>query len=161
MFGRKRLNYVILLDYAPLRMLLIMSHPTLSASTFSSLAEATLRNSPGLSFTLLASFRALFGVNPLVRCIVWNAISSSLTSRVKPAYLLWALMFLKDYVSEHANRLITGGLDEITFRKWSRDDNRVFFLFFYFCFQISWASQMGGDPVVFCKAPVDCKDYKT
>lgn len=36
----------------------------------------------------------------------------------RPVHLLWALLFLKVYGSEHTHRMIAN-VDEKTFRKWS------------------------------------------
>lgn len=62
-------------------------------------------------------FRARFGVTPKVATIVWNRIECTVLRRCSQMHLLWGLLFLKTYGSEHVNCSITKG-DEKTFRKW-------------------------------------------
>ena len=63
-------------------------------------------------------FRAHFGVSPLVRSIVWSMVLESLPHGAQPIHLLWALLFLKVYATEHVRKSMTGA-NEKTFRKWS------------------------------------------
>ena len=42
----------------------------------------------------------------------------SLPKQASPVHLLWSLMFLKVYASEHINSMIAE-VDEKTFRKWT------------------------------------------
>ena len=63
-------------------------------------------------------FRGLFGVSPKARAKVWALIESAIPSRSTPQRLLWALLFLNVYASEHAHSLIAH-VDEKTFRKWA------------------------------------------
>lgn len=63
-------------------------------------------------------FRALIGVSPAVCATVWSMLRASLPPKASPAHLLWALLFLKVYATEHTSSIIAGA-DEKTFRKWS------------------------------------------
>lgn len=65
-------------------------------------------------------FRANFGTTPAICAILWGMISPNETmpKGVKYFHLLWALMFLKLYASEH----VLSGIakcDEKTYRKWT------------------------------------------
>jgi hypothetical protein len=62
-------------------------------------------------------FRSLFGTSPNVCSIVWGKIQEVCTEGT-PQHLLWALMFLKSYNTEHGNKSITG-VDEKTYRLWA------------------------------------------
>lgn len=61
-------------------------------------------------------FRAFFGVSPKICPIVWNALVSKVPPSCQPRFLLWALLFLKIYASEHVHSNIVGS-DEEGFRK--------------------------------------------
>jgi hypothetical protein len=66
-------------------------------------------------------FRAHFGATPHICHLLWNEIAARNLhpQTTKPLYLLCALMFLKLYATEHVHRALVG-LDERTFREWSR-----------------------------------------
>lgn len=67
--------------------------------------------------TTLNRFRALFGVTPLTCAIIWNRLRTVIPEGGSPNHLLWALLFMKIYATEHVNRSLTGA-DEKTLRKW-------------------------------------------
>lgn len=93
----------------------------ISAAIFLANGCLMLRKAPGLSQVVEERrFRALFGATPEVCENLWSWIGGDLPKRASPKHLLWALMFLKIYASEHVHRLIAGA-DEKTFRKWSWD----------------------------------------
>ena len=60
------------------------------------------RQSRGSVQTEMARFRALIGVSPRVVSYLWATIDprEQMPQGVKPAHLLWCLMFLKVYASE-------------------------------------------------------------
>lgn len=65
-------------------------------------------------------FRSLFGTSPLVCSKVWNKLndeSVNTRSEGEPKHLLWALILLKTYSTEHVMRSILGA-DEKSLRKW-------------------------------------------
>ena len=64
-------------------------------------------------------FREFFGVSPVICSTVWETLLStqSIPSSGKPCHLLWALLFLKRYLTEHVMSSIIGA-DEKTIRKW-------------------------------------------
>jgi hypothetical protein len=65
-------------------------------------------------------FRSNFGATPEICCILWGMLSPENTMKkgVKCCHLLWALMFLKLYVSEHV-LCSMANCDQKTFRKWA------------------------------------------
>lgn len=101
---------------------LVMSRntfPSVSASTFAHHASEMMRCTPGLSQVVQERrFRALFGISAAVCAKAWDLIVDDLPHGASPVHLLWSLLFLKVYASEHNNHLITGA-DEKTFRKWT------------------------------------------
>lgn len=62
-------------------------------------------------------FISMFGVSAKICSILWGLIRLNLSEGSKPAHLLWALMFLKNYGIEESNRAILNA-DEKTIRKW-------------------------------------------
>lgn len=66
--------------------------------------------------TGLRRFKSFFGVSPEVCAKVWNLLVSDATS--DPKHLLWCLLFLKQYGTEHERRVILNA-DEKTVRKWT------------------------------------------
>jgi hypothetical protein len=64
-------------------------------------------------------FRALFGIGPDVCGHIWNHISRYgwKPPKMRPKYLLWALLFLKVYGTETALSVIAK-TSRKTFRKW-------------------------------------------
>lgn len=82
-------------------------------------AHPILRRGKGIRTNVfLRRFKALLGVTPLVCSVAWKKLSAKLPEKAKPRHLLWALLFLKVYATEHCNRALTG-VDEKTFRLWS------------------------------------------
>lgn len=63
-------------------------------------------------------FRSFFGVSPAVCSLVWDTIGTNLPRGGMPEHLLWALMFLKIYSTEHVHCSFAK-CDEKTYRKWS------------------------------------------
>eukprot|EP00172_Hildenbrandia_rubra_P000214 Plantae.Rhodophyta-Hildenbrandia_rubra.ctg10970.p1 GENE.Plantae.Rhodophyta-Hildenbrandia_rubra.ctg10970~~Plantae.Rhodophyta-Hildenbrandia_rubra.ctg10970.p1 ORF type:complete len:128 (-),score=5.45 Plantae.Rhodophyta-Hildenbrandia_rubra.ctg10970:13-396(-) len=96
-----------------------MSSLSLSSAAFELHASKMIARAPDLSRVVAQRrFRALFGASPAVCATAWNLMRSSLPPRSSPAHLLWGLLLLKAYSSEHVNCAITGS-DEKTSRKWS------------------------------------------
>lgn len=64
-------------------------------------------------------YHAFFGASPYVCSLLWAylASSGSLDSACVPKHLLWCLLFLKTYATEHVLAVIVGA-DEKTVRKW-------------------------------------------
>lgn len=62
-------------------------------------------------------FVSLFGVSHNICSIIWRYIEPNLPNGSTPSHLLWALLFLKNYNTEEANRAIIKS-DEKTIRKW-------------------------------------------
>lgn len=92
---------------------------SLSAQEFQERAAQALRRARGLSAAVEnRRFQPLFGVSPALRAVAWNLMGSSLPRGPSPRHLLWALLFLKVYATEHVSAIISG-VDEKTFRKWS------------------------------------------
>ena len=63
-------------------------------------------------------FRSMFGVSSAVCAAVWDSLANELPTGGCPIHLLWSLLFLKTYATEHVNSSIAG-VDEKTFRKWT------------------------------------------
>ena len=96
-----------------------MSRPAVSSESFSWIALPLMRQARDLSLAdYPRRFRALFGASPAVCSVVWSLASRSLPPKARPIHLLWALLFLKVYATEHANASLAG-VDEKTFRKWA------------------------------------------
>ena len=90
-----------------------------SGEQFLLLASGLLGRAPGLTMTVAKRrFRALFGVSPVVCAAAWSIAGPQLPRGARPKHLLWALMFLKIYGTEHTHAAIAH-VDEKTFRKWS------------------------------------------
>ena len=49
--------------------------------------------------------------------MIWNRLIGKLPPGSRPVHLLWSLLFLKRYDTEHVNRSLTQA-DEKTWRKW-------------------------------------------
>ena len=64
-------------------------------------------------------FREFFGCSPSICSIVWEKLSAtnSIPPTGKPVHLLWTLLFLKRYTTEHVMSSMVGA-DEKTLRKW-------------------------------------------
>lgn len=67
--------------------------------------------------TGMRRFISFFGVSPIVCEKAWFLLKNLRPAGAKPEHLLWALIFLKQYNTEHVNHSITR-VDEKTFRKW-------------------------------------------
>ena len=63
-------------------------------------------------------FRANFGTTVRVCVMLWDRIGRKRPPGARQEHLLWALLFLKTYGTEHVNSMICS-VDEKTFRKWS------------------------------------------
>ena len=63
-------------------------------------------------------FRAIFSTKVRVCVMLWDRIGRKRPPGARQEHLLWALLFLKTYGTEHVNSMICSG-DEKTFRKWS------------------------------------------
>ena len=63
-------------------------------------------------------YSALFGVTPHITFVLRNRLLLRLPSKSEPRHLLWSLLFLKLYGSEHVRACLTM-VSEKTFRKWS------------------------------------------
>lgn len=91
----------------------------LTSADFIALGASVVRKDRNLtSADGLRRFRALFGLSPKACCFLWQLLATRLPPSPNPAHLLWGLLFLKVYRSEHVHATITG-VDEKTFRKWS------------------------------------------
>lgn len=60
-------------------------------------------------------FKSFFGVSPAICAKLWLLTKPRLTPDVREIHLLWSLLFLKCYHTEHVNRSIAS-CDEKTFR---------------------------------------------
>lgn len=63
-------------------------------------------------------YKSFFGVTPTVCSICWEKLKPILPVGAEPKHLLWCLLFLKQYGSEHNRRTILKA-DEKTIRKWT------------------------------------------
>jgi len=66
-------------------------------------------------------WKATFGASPEVISKLWYLCDpvNHLPNGVEPVHILWAMLFLKLYMSESVHAQMVGGVDEKTFRKWS------------------------------------------
>lgn len=62
-------------------------------------------------------FRSFYGISPNVCSAVWQMIEDK-PAGAQPKHLLWCLLFLKRYNTEHVNAAIVK-VDEKTFRLWT------------------------------------------
>lgn len=62
-------------------------------------------------------FRAFYGVSPEVCAILWNFLTEK-PNGAQLKHLLWTLLFLKRYNTEHVNAALVLA-DEKTFRLWT------------------------------------------
>lgn len=67
--------------------------------------------------TGLRVFRSFYGCSPQVCSKIWSLIEKTAPVASRPKHLLWCLLFLKRYNTEHVNSAITH-VDEKTFRGW-------------------------------------------
>ena len=76
-----------------------------------------------VSETYKKRYAAAFGLSPYMTSVLWYRLAEAqqldyvLPPKTLPIHLLWGLLFLKLYSTEHINSLICG-VDEKTFRKW-------------------------------------------
>jgi hypothetical protein len=68
--------------------------------------------------TAMRRYRSTFGTSPLVSAKLWIALEQYHAECAAPKHLLFALVFLNLYQSEHVSRIICDGVDEKTFRKY-------------------------------------------
>ena len=66
-------------------------------------------------------WKSSFGAPPEVCCELWNKIDpyKTMPAGVDPKHILWALLFLTVYDTEHNSAQRLGNVDEKTYRKWS------------------------------------------
>lgn len=62
-------------------------------------------------------FTSLFGTSPAMCSLMWGMLLEDLPEGGKPKHLLWALIFLKTYGTEHVMRACIGADEKIS-RKW-------------------------------------------
>jgi hypothetical protein len=69
-------------------------------------------------------FVSLFGCSPEMAAEIWHCIKSNegdnLRSGAQPFHLLWAFLFMKIYANECTLCAMVGGVDEKTFRNWTK-----------------------------------------
>ena len=99
-----------------------MKAPTIS--DFETEGSKIMNRSKKSFYTFNRRFRAHFGTTPTVCLIIWERLDpfeSILPYHrgVQFKHLLWALLFMKIYGTEHLHTSLVGGVDEKTFRKWS------------------------------------------
>jgi hypothetical protein len=63
-----------------------------------------------------------FGAPPKVCCILWNKIDpyKTMPAGLDSKHILWALLFLTVYDTEHNSSQRLGNVDEKTYCKWSK-----------------------------------------
>jgi len=101
---------------------LTLQHPQLimiiGPSVFAEIGDCIFSKAHGLCRTVRSRrFSALFGATPTVCAIAWSRIQPSAPVHSHPKHLMWALLFLKLYATEHVNSALVG-VDEKTWRKW-------------------------------------------
>lgn len=64
----------------------------------------------------LRKFRSFFGVSPTICELLWTNMKNKMSGS-QTKHLLWCLLFLKAYNTEHINASIVN-VDEKTFRLW-------------------------------------------
>ena len=91
-------------------LLTLVSMPPLSyfpPSSFTRCSSEMLRRAPEACVTSAERrFRGLFGTSPAICATVWSMLGASLPRGAAPSHLLWALLFLKNYATEHVNSSI-------------------------------------------------------
>ena len=88
------------------------------AIDFGVLGDDIFKRAHGLSHVVrIRRFSALFGATPIACNRAWKMIENYLPPGCLPKHLLWAMIFIKIYATEHVNATITES-DEKTFRKW-------------------------------------------
>jgi hypothetical protein len=90
----------------------------MSADCFWTLGHLLTRHKlEGSSETGIRKFREFFGCSPEICSMVWNLLRDHIPVYGTPSHLLWALLFLKRYLTEHVMSSLIGA-DEKTIRKW-------------------------------------------
>ena len=66
-------------------------------------------------------WKSSFGAPPEVCCVLWNKIDpyKTMPAGVNPKHILWALLFLTVYDTEHNSAQRLGNVSKKTYRKWS------------------------------------------
>lgn len=89
-----------------------------SAETFWQVGHKITRYNTDCSIAVgYRKFRSFFGVSPSVCATVYANLSSVRSVKSRPKHLLWTLLHLKNYATEHINAALVG-VSEKTFRKW-------------------------------------------
>lgn len=86
-------------------------------SEFVKCAEVIMRKPKGSCNIFNRRFSAFFGTDVGVCAKLWVMIPREKDG--KPCHMLWALLFLKLYESEHVHATLCN-CDETTFRRWSK-----------------------------------------
>lgn len=90
-----------------------------SDQMFIKCAETIMNKSTDLSTqSTVRRFKSLFGICPMSCAVLWESLSSSSNFKGHPHHVLWGLMFLKIYGTEHVHASLAG-CHEDTFRKWT------------------------------------------
>ncbi|KAL3792212.1 hypothetical protein ACHAW5_004087 [Stephanodiscus triporus] len=90
-------------------------------------------------------WKSSFGAPPEVCCELWNKIDpyKTMPAGVDPKHILWALLFLTVYDTEHNSAQRLGNVDEKTYRKWSK--LFVIAISYLECEVIVWDNRFLGD----------------
>jgi hypothetical protein len=77
-----------------------------------------------MNSTFYPRWKSSFGAPPKVCFVLWNKINpyKTMPAGVNPKHILWALLFLTVYDTEHncSSSQGLGNMDEKTHRKWSK-----------------------------------------
>ena len=84
-------------------------------------AKSMVNLPPKRNDTFNRRWKSSFGAPPEVCCVLWNKIDpyKTMPAGVDPKHILWALLFLTVYDTEHNSTQRLGNMDEKTYRKWS------------------------------------------
>jgi hypothetical protein len=84
-------------------------------------AKSMVNLTPKRNDTFNRCWKSSFGAPPEVCCVLWNKINpyKTMPAGVNPKHILWALLFLTVYDTEHNSAQRLGNVDEKTYRKWS------------------------------------------
>lgn len=89
-----------------------------SAETFWRLGHNITRHDMDGSIALgYRKFRSFFGTSPSVCAAAYDKLSHVRPVKSRPEHLLWTLLHLKHYATEHISAALVG-VSEKTFRKW-------------------------------------------
>lgn len=92
---------------------------TVRPSYFRKIAGKVIRRAGRSTAIAERRFRAFFGTSPRVCARLWYLLlTCGHYESEKPVHILWALMFLRLYETEHVNASLAQ-VDEKTFRKWT------------------------------------------